>query len=321
MELKSLFQPYGILKPSSALHFRIFQSMSFLAAMWMFLSWDFSLLGYIDYSDIYYDRGFILNYWTGPAFYITSGQFIYKWLPRPSPEMLTVLQAAVVLFSSLGLLGILPRISARISFVIAMHLIGMHLIANSAMGGGTELLTGSLLILSLSPKNAFYKLGRRADLSVKSVDYHWPVFLVLFMFGAYYTIAGVNKLIETDSIFWGHDVRLDIFSAMAIQDSMFLASNYHSLLVCRLLSTELVSQLLGYFTLIIELIAIFWLWMPSLRFILPPSLALMHIVIFYHHGYGGYFMYAFLVLSCIDYNLIRERIINSRSRRELSTNN
>jgi hypothetical protein len=321
MKKQELFQAFGILRSASAFHFHIFQGMTFLAMLWMFMSWDFSIMGYLDFNQIFYDRGFILNYWTGPAFYITSGQFIYKWLPRPSPETLGILQACVASFSAFGLIGILPRLFARAAFVISLHLIGMHLIANSAMGGGTELLCASLLILSISPKKAFYKLGKKADLKEKSIDFHWPIFLVLFVFGAYYTIAGINKLIEADSVFWGHDLRLDLFSAKAIQDSVFLSSSYHNLYVCWLLSSESASQIIGYFTLIIELIAIFWLWMPSLRLLLPPFLSVMHIVIFFHHGYGGYFIYAFLVLSCIDFNLIREYYLRYRDRNTILVEN
>jgi hypothetical protein len=295
---------YGIFRASSACHFHIFQGMAFLATIWMFLSWDFGAIAHFDYNLIHYDRELILVYWKGPAFYYTTGQFIYEFLQRPSASTLTFLQGLVVFCSVLGLLGIIPRVAARIAFLLAAHLIGMHLMANSAMGGGTELLVASLLILSVSPKNAFYRFGKKPDWSDKSIDYHWPVFLLLFVFGAYYSTAGVNKLIEARSLCWGHNIRLDLYSQKAIQDSFFLSSDSHNLFVCSLLSNELASRLLGYATVLVELSAIAWLWVPLLRFILPPSLALMHVIIFLHHGYGGYLMYVFLLMACIDFNAL-----------------
>jgi len=89
---------------------------------------------------------------------------------------------------------------ALLAALPALHITGMMQASNSELDGGTLLLC-ALLILSVSPRASFYRLGRRfpgnkSGRDYRDVAHHWPVFLLLLTVGLFYSYVGLNKLVD-----------------------------------------------------------------------------------------------------------------------------
>lgn len=268
------------------------------------LSRDYSHLGLFQAQYRTYSRGLWHELFPVPLSYITSFQFIYEFIPYPSPPTIKFIQLLIVLFSFFLLFGILPRLSAQISSILYIHVLGMMQSIDGEIDGGT-LLVVLFLILSISPSNYFYKLlGKTNNKELKN----WPIFLLLVFVGCFYSFAGINKLIDVGFGF-PFTLNLNNLGVHTIEKSIFLSSrNYFPSLTSSnfILNTNL-SVISGFFTLICEIGFFTLIFLPRYRFFLIFTMIFMHIIVYFSAAIN-FLGSSLILILCFDWNILQRKI-------------
>jgi hypothetical protein len=211
-----------------------------------------------------------------------------------------------------GLIGFHPKKAAIAAFVLGMHFTGMVICSNAPIDGGTLELC-ALLILALSPAEAFYRLGRDRSLSRRSVNFHWPVFLLLMAAGCFYTFAGINKIKDV-GLHWPFVLHLENLASAALERSLFKWGRYSHPTVCYFNLAPWTSYLIGGpVTLVAEIGFLSVLFVPRWRLSLIVTMAVFHALVFAMAGIN-FVGTTFLLFLCFDWNMIvrkGELVVNS----------
>lgn len=295
------FKPFGNSKP---LHFYLIQFTGALYMIYRLLSRDYSHLGFFQAEYRTYPRGLWHELFPVPLSYLTSFQFIYEFIPFPSPPIIKVIQFLIVLFSFFLLLGILPRLSAQICSILYIHVLGIMQSIGGEIDGGT-LLVVLYLVLSISPSNYFYKLfGKTKNDELKN----WPIFLLLIFVGCFYFFAGMNKLIDVGFQF-PLTLHLENLGFHTIEKSIFLSSrNYFpSITSSSLFLNANLSVLAGFITLLCEIGFITIIFLPRYRFFLIFSMIFMHTLVYYSAAIN-FLGSSFILILCFDWNILQREI-------------
>ena len=196
----------------------IIQLLVFSYTIYKYLSRSYETYGIIPSDLLNYPRWWIADLYKLPALHFSTFQFIYDSIPHPNAALIRIIQYLIVGFSFSGLIGIYPKISAFITFILAIHLEGIFISADAEISGGTILLI-SLLIISISPTKALYKINKINKLSNRSNESSTLVFLFCLAMGIYYFLPFLNKLLDTG--FFPLSLRLDL-AAESIRERQFL---------------------------------------------------------------------------------------------------
>lgn len=295
------FRPFG---NSRALHFHLMQFTAAIYMIYRLLSRDYSHLGLFQSQYRSYSRGLWHELFPVPLSHIISFQFIYEFVPYPSPPTIKFIQLLIVLFSFFLLLGILPRLSAQISSALYIHILGMMQSIDGEIDGGT-LLVVLFLILSISPSNYFYKLlGKRSIKKLKN----WPIFLLLVFVGCFYSFAGINKLIDV-GLGFPFTLNLNNLGVHTIEKSIFLSSrNYFPSLTSSnfILNTNL-SVISGFLTLICEIGFFTLIFLPRYRFFLIFTMIFMHVIVYFSAAIN-FLGSSLILILCFDWNILQRKI-------------
>jgi hypothetical protein len=298
-------KPFGVFRKSPPLHFYMLQCLAFAYMLYRLLSRDYSIYGVLPSGAFDYPRTFILELWPPrPLLHWSSFQFIYSFIPRPDPSTLKGLQWIAAVFCVSGLLGILPRLSAWIAFAIVVHLTGMMQASNSELDGGSLALV-ALLIVGLSSARAPYRFGRPLNWRKHEVDCHWPIFLLFMFVGAFYTSAGLNKIIDV-GLDWPMRLHLERLAARSLEASIFLTNRYVHPGITALHQSEALSVVAGFITLIGEVGFISILFLPRWRLFFATSMAALHVLVYMMAGINFVGSSAILFL-CLDWNVVARR--------------
>ncbi len=295
---------FGVFRVSPPLHFYLAQFVIFAYMAYRFASRNYTVHGLLEEQMFDYPFSFRMELWPVQLCELLNFHFIYGFVPHPPPQVLYVLQVAVIVCCGLGLLGVMPRICALISFLIGAHLTGLMQASNSPVDGGTVALCG-LLVLALAPKESFYRAGRRFDLSPRSERYHWPLFLLMLFVAGFYTSSGIAKIVDV-GLHWPYVVHLDYLAARGIEQSLFLSSRYVHPFVCALHQGYWTSVLGGWISLIGEVGFVGVLFLPRYRLFFVGSMVFMHLLVFLMAGINFVGSSAILLL-CLDWNVLVRR--------------
>ncbi|MGO7560560.1 hypothetical protein ACC754_14040 [Rhizobium johnstonii] len=277
---------YGRTRPVLALHCYIIQAGAFALALYLFLSWDFSGLALMPADAFVRDaRGLLFTYWKTPWLYWTTFQFIYEYIPRPSVGALHAIQMATIVALFCGLFGIFPRAAAWMALLLGSHLVGWFLLGSDTMDASTTVLLFMLFLVALFPRDAYYKIGKRARPLALSNAFHGPVFILLFFMDAYYFYSGLNKIIDIGPG-WFLDARLDLFSIAAVEKSLFVSTWSTNLWFSNILSVQVFAGVVAFLVFALELIAPIALFFPRLSPAFLMFFASMHLSIYLSHSYG-----------------------------------
>lgn len=294
------YEFYGVFKENGPYHFYLLQCMGFLYLIYWFLSKDFSVYGFFQHPEgMFYEDVYVG--WPVPWAYFTTGQFIYQWLPHPSPGMIEMLQWIIIGIAMLGVCGVVPKLAAILSFLLVNHLVGMEILFNSNMDGSTTLPLCLLLVLAVSPAESFYRYNR-FNRNSRSVHYHWPVFLYLLLVGAYYTTAGLNKVIEVGP-HWPFVLHLERLAAQNLETAIFVSSQYRNAWVLSLMRAEWFSVVSGLLTFLAEILFFTILFLPRYRPWLVGIMIGLHGMVFLTLGWN-YTAYALFLVLCLDFNTL-----------------
>jgi len=211
------------------------------------------------------------------------------------------MQYVIIACCTLGVLGILPKINAIISFLLALHITGMLQSSNSELDGGTLALC-SMLILCISPRHCFYSIINGFNITRRHIDYHWPIFLLFLFVGAFYSYSGLNKIIDIGPQ-WPFTLHIDRLAMSSIEQSLFVANRYAVPFISSLHSSYALSVFGGLVTLIGEIGFIAGIWLPRYRLFFLGSMISLHILVFLMAGIN-FLGSSFLLLLCMDYNVL-----------------
>ncbi len=297
---------FGVLRESPALHFYLLQAVGFLYLAWRFASRNYTVYGILPDAAFDFPRAYPGELWPVPPLWITTFQFVYDFLPRPSADGMRVMQYAVIGASLAGLLGILPRVSAGVAFVLAAHLTGMAQSSNADVDGGTVILC-LMLILALSPSASFYSLQNGFHPLRRSVDHHWPVFLLFLVVGCFYTFSGLNKLIEI-GLDWPFTLHLENLAEVGIEQSLFRSDRFRIPAVSTAHLSYAVSVVGGVLALVGEAGFLGILFLPRYRLFFATSMVAMHFLVYAMQGIN-FLGSSAVILLCLDWNAPARRAV------------
>ena len=297
---------FGVLRESPALHFYLMQFVAFAYVFYRFASRSYEVYGRFPHEMFDFPRRYVVELWPTPGLYFTTFQFIYEFVPRPTPEVIFCLQLVILGFCVLGMAGLLPRLSALVCFVLGIHITGMMQSSNGDVDGGSLVML-VMLIMVLSPKENFYGPGRGFSPERRSVDTHWPVFLVLLAVGGFYTLSGLNKIFDVGP-HWPFVLHLERRAVVAIENAVVLTSHFtlpNSLMVF-MAKSPIFGIVSGTIAFIAEVGAISLLVLPRYRFFVISGLAVLHVMVFTNSGINFVGSTAVLLL-CFDWNVLVRR--------------
>jgi len=190
-------------------------------------------------------------------------------LPYVTSEALMAITVGLGVFSLMGMLGRLPRLSASVCFVLLYLL--------NAIDGGIYdsgwILISFLLVLSASRCGDALVPGASRAASAPSWEYRWPLRVIQLSLIIMYFQNGVGKL-AASGLAW---------TDPNVLQSWFLwhdwVDGHHFRLGTLLLEYPLLARLGGYSTLVLEVGVILLPFFPSLRFLFIPGLIGMHATI------------------------------------------
>ncbi len=168
----------GIFTPAPPLPVYIMQAVVFAYGLWRFMSRDYTVYGFLPDHMFNFPRHFNYELWPVPLLHVSTFQFIYQVIPRPTPEVIAALQWAICIACTVGLIGMVPKGMAWLAFLLSAHLTGFAQASNADIDGGTLFLM-AMLILALSPSHNFYGIKNGFSLGRRSVHYQRPIFLLL----------------------------------------------------------------------------------------------------------------------------------------------
>lgn len=295
------FRPLAEVK---AFHFYLLQFFGGLYMTYRLLSRDYTFIGFFTQVDQIYLRGLFHEYFPIPVSYFTTFQFIYELIPFPNTFAIEIIQLIIVASSVFLTIGILPKLFSIISFLLYLHLLGLMQSLDNEIDGGTLLIV-LFFILSLSPKSFFYKIG---NCRPKKTQLNWPVFLLFLFVGSYYSLAGINKIIDV-GVGFPFSLDLEKWNLFATQNSIFTSIRDYvpEFTSHPLMMSSLFSDLSGIITLIVELFFVGILFLPRYRFFLIISMIIMHILVYYTHAIN-FLGSSIILLLCFDWNIFFREI-------------
>jgi predicted DCC family thiol-disulfide oxidoreductase YuxK len=295
---------FGVLRESPALHFYLMQFVAFGYLAYRFLSRNYTVFGQLPDTAYIYPRVWLNEWFPVPPQWFITGQFIYAFIPRPGPEVVAVIQWVVVACCVLGILGIVPRLAALVAFALALHVTGMLQASHADVDGGSLVLC-LLLILVISPSTNFYGIRKPFRPLKRSIDHHWPVFLLFLTVGTFYTLSGVHKLIDIGPL-WPFQLHLERLAGVAIEESLFTGSRLRVPWVAALMGSPVLSAVSGMITLIGEIGFISILWLPRYRLFFAWSMITLHVLV-YHLAAINFIGSSAVILLCLDWNALVRR--------------
>lgn len=300
------FTPYDPLAPADRLTTNIFQFLVFSIALYLLLSWDFSLGHFVgDESLNMPTRSKLYFIWKRPFYYYSAGLFVYNLFDLNMRLVLQVLQYFGILTTFFGLLGVKPKLSAIIAFACSLHISCLFISLGKTMDGSTTLLCSSLMILAISPKKNLYHLSgllRQSKREDKGQPDFWPIYLMWLVFVAYYFGSGLNKLIVVGPS-WGHWLDISAKAAHNLQADILYSASYSNTCISGILAVDWIGLVVSYHTLIIELLAPLLLFKFRFRNLFVVFFPLLHIGIYLILGYN-YFLCSWIGLCLVDWQEI-----------------
>lgn len=251
------------------------QFLVFGYCLFRYSSRSYEAYGLIDPTRVLYQRWWVADLWQLPALHFSSFQFIYDFIPYPGTSQIRVIQYGICIFSILGLIGIIPRISSIILFLSTVHLEGILISADAEISGGTVLIA-VLLLFPFTPNAAFYRLlpfNIKAQSRTRSAN-----FLVInycLILGLFYFLPGINKIVDC-GLNWPLTVRLDLLAVDKIQTQYFFNVRYVSSWITETQVSFVVSVLGGTVTLMAELAAIMFITNFRYNYLIVSLLIAMH---------------------------------------------
>ncbi len=297
-------RPFGVLRESPALHFYLLQAVGFLYLAWRFASRDYTVYGMLPAEAFDFPRAYQSELWPIPPLHFTTFQFLYDFLPRPSADVVRGMQITVVVAALAGFLGIFPRLAAAVVFLLAAHVTGMGQSSNMDVDGGTIALC-SMLILALSPASSFYGFRTGFHPLKKSVDHHWPVFLLFLVVGSYYTCSGLNKVVEI-GIEWPFTLHLEGLAEVGVEQALFRSDRFRIPAISSAHTSYAFSVVGGIASLIGEAGFIAILFLPRYRMFFALSMVTMHFLVFAMQGIN-FLGSSAVILLCVDWNATARR--------------
>jgi len=294
---------FGILRPAPAFHFYLMQAVGFLYLAYRFASRDYSIYGHLADTYFNYPRTFSFELWGTPLLHFVSFHFIYDFIPIPSADLIAFMQYGVVAACLAGLIGLFPKISAIIAFILAIHITSFMHASNAEIDGGALALC-LVLILALSPKSNFYSL-KKFEPFKRKIDHHWPVFLLFLFVGAFYTMGGLNKVFDVGP-HWGSVVGLDRLALHGLENSLFVSSRFVEPWVSYIMLSKPLAIFAGWTSFIGEIGFISILFLPRFRAFFVLSMIALHIFVFQMAGIN-FVGSSCVLLLCMDWNKLIER--------------
>lgn len=296
-----LVRPFGFFKEAPPLHFWMLQAVAFLYIAYRFASRNYTVYGFLDaeFFDYATSQNTHVEFWPRPLIHFFGTQFIYGFLPHPSPDFLRGMQMTIIGICLCGAVGIFPRFCAWAALLLALHIKGLMIMSNAMTDGGTMAMA-ALFVVAVAPANAYYRIGKRLDFSRRSADYHWPLALFFMFIGAFYAYSGINKIAHYGPI-WPFKVHLENLSRMGIERSMFVSSRFTVPEVSAAVENVWFSHVSCVLTLIGEIGFIGILFLPRWRFFLVASMIILHHLVLFMQGIN-FIGSSFLVLLCLDWN-------------------
>jgi predicted DCC family thiol-disulfide oxidoreductase YuxK len=134
------------------------------------------------------------------------------------------------------------------------------------------------------------------------------VFLLFLFVGSYYSLAGLNKIIDVGIVF-PFTLDLEKWNLFATQTSIFVSiRNYFPEFTNHpLMMSSLFSDISGIITLIVELFFVGILFLPRYRFFFIISMIIMHILVYYTHAIN-FLGSSVILLLCFDWNIFFREI-------------
>jgi hypothetical protein len=291
----------GVFRESPPFHFYLMQFVGFSYFLYRFASRNYTVYGFLPPDMFNYPRISTFGMWPIPLSYFTSFQFIYTVIPRPTPEIIFGLQWIIIISCCLGLFGLFPKWNALVSFLFGLHLTGLMQASNAELDGGTLALS-LMFILALSPAKNFYGFKNGFLLTKRSIDYHWPIFLLFLLVGSFYTGSGMKKIIDIGP-HWPFVLHLENLAAVGIERSLFLSSRFVNPFLASLQLSYFLSIFAGLITLVGELFFISVLFLPRYRYFFVFSMIALHILVFVMAGIN-FIGNSLILLLCLDWNII-----------------
>jgi hypothetical protein len=294
-----MFEPFNIEKKDYPYHFWMLQLVVFIYTFIRLFSRDYSVYGIIPNEFFNYHRAHSSLY---PSFVqeLLNTHFVYWFLEFPEPKTILFAQKLGIVVSTLGLLGFYSRLCSIFLFLLLAHLTGFIQATNAEVDGGTILLI-SLLVMSLTPAHCFYRFSLTQN-TEKSVDNRVSIFLIFLSVGSFYSMAGLNKLIDVGPQ-WPFVLSLNNLSAISMEESVFASSRYANFEFSKFITNlgSFFSVLGGFFTIIGELFFITILFFPRLRLFLILNMIFLHFSVYYMTGIN-FTGSSFILLICLDWN-------------------
>ncbi len=299
-----LIRFFNPLDKVGSFHFYMMQFFGSLYMIYRLLSRDYSFIGFFSPESQIYARGLFHELFPIPISYFTTFQFIYKVIPFPSPLAIDILQYLIVFSSVMIILGLVPKLFSIISFLIYIHIIGLMQSIEGEIDGGTVLII-LFFILSISPKNYFYSFGK---FNIQKTQLNWPPFLLLLFVGSFYSMAGLNKIIDV-GFYFPFSLDLEKWNLYATQKSIFLSTRnfFPDFTSYPIMLNSFFSDISGIITLIVELFFLTILFIPRFRFFFVVSMIIMHILVYYTHAIN-FLGSSIILLLCFDWNIFIRKI-------------
>ena len=295
----------GFFKKSPPLHLYMMQFIGFSYLGYRFASRNYTVYGFLPDEAFNYSRTLANQFVPLPVLHFTTFQFIYDFLPRPTPDVIAGLQYCIIFACLMGVLGVGARWMAGFVFILGAHLTGMVQASNADIDGGTLPLC-LMLILTLVPSKYFYGWKNGFNLERRSENYHWPVVVLFIIVGSWYSFSGIAKIIDIGP-HWPFVLHLEKLASIGIQQSLYLYSDYRNPLVSYVFQSYPLSVLGGLITLIVEAGFISILFVPRLRMFFVCTMILFHSLVLLMHGIN-FFGNSLIMLLCLDWNILVRKI-------------
>ena len=295
------FKPFNL---DYNFHFYLLQFVGSFYMIYRLWSRDYSHLGLFVEEFRNYPRGLFHEIFPIPLSYFTTCQFIYEFIPFPSPYFIGIIQFSIIVSSIFVLIGVIPRIMSIFSFLLYLHLIGIMQSIDGEIDGGTLLII-LFLILSMSPSDFFYKIN---SVDVKNKIPQWPIYLLLIFVGSFYSFAGLNKILNVGLSF-PFTLDLEKWNLYATEISLLRSSRNYNLIMTSsdLILNEYISDFMGFIVLLTELLFFSIIFLPRHRFILVFTMITMHIIVYYTAAIN-FLGSSFILLLCFDWNIFLRKI-------------
>ncbi|MDA7662200.1 DUF393 domain-containing protein [Verrucomicrobia bacterium] len=232
---------------------------------------------------------------------LVNFHWIYWFFDRPGVLVLEILQGLLLLLGVSGLLGIYPRICARVILIGIVHLLGFMHSSNAELDGSTLALV-AMASLSISPEENFYSIRSRLRAGRIAI---WPIYFLWLFVGAFYTSAGLNKLLDIGP-HWPLVLNLDSWSAIMKERMAFITSRHIMEFTHSWLDMKWFSVFSGVMTVIGEVGFISILFFPRGRFFFVFSMIALHFIVYVSMSIN-FMGSGFILILCLDWNSLVRR--------------